>query len=315
MSEFANRLRKRHKHLSKFADRWPTNAYRVYDWDMPTWPFAVDLYGDRVHMQEFVRRGVSDEEREAKQEQAIADVVEVLGVDEDDIYLKERFRKKAHGQYVKQARRGEDFQVTEGPHRFWVNLEKYIDTGLFLDHRNLRREVAERCKALKKELGRQPKLLNLFAYTGAFSVWAAAAGARTTTVDLSNTYLDWSKNNFRLNELPIHEHAFERSDILRWLPQNEGKRAFDLIVLDPPTWSRSKKMEREFEVQNGYVELIYGAMKLLGDGGTLYFSTNFRDFEMDASLFDGLELEEITYRTVPQDFREGVHRSWEIRRA
>lgn len=313
-TDFENRLRKRDRHLRKWARKWPTNAYRVYDWDVPDWAYAVDRYADHVHLQEFVDRKRSDEEREERLEAVIEAIVRVLEVPDSHIHTKERRRQKGGTQYEKLDEKldepTEPIWVHEGPYKFRVDLDAYLDTGLFLDHRETRRMVAE-----DVEGRRGAEVLNLFAYTGAFSVWAAGAGGTVTTVDLSNTYLDWARENFEGNGLTRREHTFERSDILRWLPQAASRNeAFDVIVLDPPTFSRSKKMERDLDTQRDHVELIRGAMALANRGATLWFSTNFRNFSLDDSLHHDLAIEEVSAKTVPQDFKPGIHRAWRIQR-
>lgn len=308
IDDFRNRLRKRSRHLRRWADRWPTEAYRVYDWDIPEWSFAVDRYGSAVVMQHFVQRKQIDEADE-RLEAAVAVVQEVLEVPADEIFVKERKRQKGKSQY---ERTGDDHAwrtVSEAGHSFRVDLAAYLDTGLFLDHRELRRIVADDLR--RRE---QPTLLNLFAYTGAFSVWGASAGATVTTVDLSNTYVDWARDNFELNELDPKAHRFERSDVMRWLPQEHQRGGrFDVIVLDPPTFSKSKKMVRDLDIQRDHEELIRGARALLNRGGVLYFSNNFRGFRLAPELDAEADVVEITTETIPEDFSAGIHRAWRIR--
>lgn len=307
VDDFANRLRKRAKHLRRWAARWPTDAYRVYDWDIPEWAFAVDRYGDAVHLQHYVRRGEADEEREERLEMAIGAVVEVLEVDEAEVHTKERRRQKGATQYEKLDEHAWRV-VEEDGLKFRVDLAGHLDTGLFLDHRETRRMVAAE---VEKRSG--ARVANLFAYTGAFSVWAARAGGIVTTVDLSNTYLEWAEANFALNGLAVGPHRFERSDVMRWLPQEyqRGTR-YDVIVLDPPTFSRSKKMIRDLDTQRDHAELVRGSRALLNRGGVLYFSNNFRGFELDEALAADPKVTEITAQTIPEDFREGIHRAWRI---
>lgn len=300
-SMFHNRLRKRYRHLKKFAGRWPTNAFRVYDRDIPEFAWSVDVYGDRVYLQNIKNRG--DDGQLAIVIDAIKDVI---GVDEENIIYAERERQKGSNQYEKQSERGEAFTVTEGHLKFWVNLERYIDTGLFLDHRILRRQVAEDVRDYERELDRRPAVLNLFAYTGAFSVWAADAGASVTTVDMSNTYLDWAQHNFKLNRIDLDRHEFIREDILQWLPRLQPHQKWDIIVLDPPTYSTSKKMVDTFDVQRDHPDLINDCLRHLTAGGKLYFSTNYRKFKLDQNALDS-GARDITYRTMSEDFRDGIH--------
>jgi 23S rRNA (cytosine1962-C5)-methyltransferase len=297
-----NRIKKRLKHLRKFAERWPTNAYRVYDWDIPEFPWSVDVYGDQIQLQYFQKNHTAD------QLDWVPERIQALfEVEADAVHFKERHRRFGT-QYEKLSESGSEFVVFEGPHQFYVNLDSYIDSGLFLDHRNLRREVAA-------EVGRRrrPEVLNLFSYTGAFSVWSAAAGGHVTTVDLSNTYLEWAQRNFELNKLNVREHNFVRSDILRWLPQQKKAEQFDVIVLDPPTWSRSKKMDGELDVQRDHPFMIRQCVRLLRPGGVIYFSTNYKGFKLELDDFE-LPVKEISNWTVPEDFKKTIHRAFEIRK-
>ncbi len=308
MSDFRNRVTKRHRHLSRWAERWPTEAWRLYDWDIPEWPWTVDVYGPHVLIQEYRRRGMSDEEREAQRAEVVDAVREVC--QPKGVFTRIRVQQKGGAQYERQGDAQAESIVREGPLRFHVNLSDYIDTGLFLDHREQRRAVADHITSRSGRPG-EVRFLNLFGYTAAFSVWAAHVGAHTTTVDLSNTYLEWAERNFELNNLDPHNHIFQRSDILRWLPREvELNREYEVIVLDPPTFSRSSSMERDLDVQRDHAELIERCLDLLTLNGKLYFSTNFRDFTLDQKL--QRRAHEITSQTTPEDFYEGVHRSWEF---
>jgi 23S rRNA (cytosine1962-C5)-methyltransferase len=307
MSAFLNRIKKRRKHLARWAKRWPTQAYRLYDRDMPEYPWSVDLYGDQVFLQEYPSRKASDEDRARQRVEVVDALCQVLSISKSQIFLRTRVRQKGSSQYERQSGGADaEFVVEEGGHRFHVNLGDYIDTGLFLDHRNLRREVASTLRGMGRKT---PRLLNLFCYTGAFSVWGACAGAHTTSVDLSNTYLEWAGRNLELNGIDPEQHILVRSDILRWLPKEVSLgRKYEVIVLDPPTFSRSKKMERDLDVQRDHVEMIQHCLDLLTHDGVLYFSNNFRNFELDEGL--ARRAQEVTDRSVPEDFRPGIHRSW-----
>jgi 23S rRNA (cytosine1962-C5)-methyltransferase len=291
-SAFENRLTKNWRHFSKWAQRRELDAYRIYDRDMPEYPWAIDWYAGEVVASWFPSR--RDREREgppADQLEAIRRVIEP-----GEVHLKLR-APKAWGleQYEREARREHIKIVRENALRFEVNLSDYLDTGLFLDHRDTRARVRAEAK--------DKRFLNLFAYTGAFSVYAAAGGASSTTsVDLSPHYCDWAKRNLKLNDLT---GTIISADVLGWLEIDRGP--FDLIVLDPPSFSTSKKMERRFEVQRDHRWLIERVRELLTPGGTLYFSTNFRDFELDARVTGATEL---TPRSLPEDFRPGIHRAW-----
>ena len=305
---FRDRLRKRRRHLSRWARRWPTDAWRAYDRDMPEFPFAVDVYGPRVLVQEF--RARTDEDEAARRRDLVLEgVAEVFEVAADEIAYKTRFRRTGGVQYERLDTRRDAFLVSEGGLRFEVNLTDYIDTGLFLDHRAMRRIVGERVASWGK---RRVRVLNLFAYTGAFSVWAARAGAHVTTFDMSNTYLAWAQRNFEHNDLDPNQHVFVRADVTTRLEREVTLgRTYDLIVIDPPTFSRSKKMERDFDIQRDHKSLLTTALSLLAPGGEVYFSTNLRTFTLDAELAAGAH--EITNRTTSEDFRLKLHRAWLLR--
>ncbi|MCX7893295.1 MAG: class I SAM-dependent methyltransferase [Burkholderiales bacterium] len=305
-AEFANRVAKNARHFAKWARRRGIECYRVYDRDVPAFAFALDVYGDRAHLQEYARAagapGPGHERWLAEVHRAAA---QALGLAPERVVLKRRARRRAGEQHEKTGRRGEDFVVGEGGHRFWVNLEAYLDTGLFLDHRVTRAMVASEAAG--------KRFLNLFSYTGSFTVYAASGGAASSvSVDLSNTYLDWARRNFELNGLDARRHVLERADVLRWLAAaSTAGRRFDLAVLDPPAFSASKAMAGVLDVQRDYPELLAGCRELLAPGGVLYFSTNLRTFRLDPAAAPGLAGEEITARTVPEDFRNRrIHRSW-----
>ena len=313
MNAFYNRLKKRHKHLKKWAKTWPTQAWRVYDRDMPEWRWSVDIYDEAVYLQEYPSSRSTPKERVHQRRAVLQAVEEVIGVPSERIF--ERVRKPRRvGQYDKRSELEQLSVVEEGGLKFWVNLVDYIDTGLFLDHRNLRR-IAHDLLAPPAPHARPRRMLNLFCYTGAFSVWGAAAGAHTTSVDMSNTYLDWARQNFELNALPLGPHTFVRADILKWLPRAGQKEpaSYDVIVLDPPSFSQSKKMSQDLEVQRDQHLLLEHALALLRPEGVLFFSTNFRGFEPDFSSLTRWEHKEISEQTVPKDFRPGIHRAWEFR--
>jgi 23S rRNA (cytosine1962-C5)-methyltransferase len=289
---FENRLAKNWRHFSKWAGRRELDAFRVYDRDMPEYPWAVDWYLGEVVASWFPSR--RDRERDRPPDEQLDTIRRVLKPKE--VHLKVR-APKAWGleQYQREARREHTCVVRENGLKFEVNLSDYLDTGLFLDHRDTRARV--RAEARGK------RFLNLFAYTGAFSVYAAAgAAASTLSVDLSQHYCDWAKRNLQLNGL---SGTVICADVLTWLETDRGP--FELIVLDPPSFSTSKKMERRFEVQRDHRWLLERVEQLLAPGGTLYFSTNFRDFELDGRLGGGTEL---TPHSLPDDFRPGIHRAW-----
>ena len=308
VSAFANRLAKNYKHYAKWARRNELDAWRVYDRDVPQFPLIIDVYGQRIHLQEY-DTGWQIEESEyvawiAAVQQAISDIT---GVPLWNIALKTRRRQKGESQYEKTGRDGEDFVVAEQGQRFWVNLDAYLDTGLFLDHRNTRKRVRDEAAG--------KRFLNLFAYTGSFTVYAANGGAVSSeTVDLSNTYQAWSRRNFELNGLDPAKHQLIRDDVFQYLEDAAfaGKQ-FDLIVMDPPSFSNSKKMMDELDVQRDQVKLVDGAMRLLAPDGVLYFSNNLRSFTLDERLIADYAVQDISAQSVPEDFRnKKFHQCWRI---
>jgi 23S rRNA (cytosine1962-C5)-methyltransferase len=310
VSAFANRLQKNYKHYAKWAARHGLDAWRVYDKDVPQFPLAVDLYGERVHLQEYDTGWEMEDDVYQQWIAAImAAIAEVTGRDESAITLKSRRRQKGVSQYEKVGKLGDDFIVQEYGQRFIVNLDAYLDTGLFLDHRNTRKRVREEADG--------KRFLNLFAYTGSFTVYAGAGGAVSSeTVDMSNTYQDWSRRNFELNGLDLARHQLVRADVFQYLEQavDEGKQ-FDLIVMDPPTFSNSKKMQDILDVQRDHVWLIDYAMALLAAGGTLYFSNNLRSFELDERLAEDYHIRDISAHSVPEDFRNRkIHQCYQLKK-
>lgn len=308
---FENRLRKNARHFRKWAKTHGVSAYRVYDRDIPEWPYAVDVYGDRAQLVEFPRRRAVQSGQAAEQLQSAKAITQrVLEVPEHHLYVKTR-RPKVWGkeQYERLEAKPEPFVVEEQGLRFEVELATHLDTGLFLDHRQTR--------ALVRDEAGGKRFLNLFAYTGSFTVYAAAGGAKATvTVDLSNTYLDWAERNLRLNGLWGAKHALVRADVLRYIDEaGDGGEVFDLIVLDPPSFSTSQKMTGSWDVQRDHVRLLRATSRLLAPQGTLYFSTNFQGFALKAEALRELSFEELTPRTIPPDFHhKEIHRCWRIRR-
>lgn len=226
----------------------------------------------------------------------------------EQIHFKRRERQKGAQQYEKTGKQGEDFIITENGRKFWVNLDKYLDTGLFLDHRNTRKRVGEMASG--------KRFLNLFSYTGSFTVYAATGGAVSSeTVDLSNTYLDWAKRNFELNQIDTNRHQIVRADVFQYLQTAlKQNKQFDLIVMDPPSFSNSKKMLDILDVQRDHVHLIDGAMSLLAADGLLFFSNNLRSFELDGKISTEYSVKDVSKQSVPEDFRnKKIHQCWEIR--
>ncbi len=297
----ANRLRKVVRHRRKWARREGIACYRLYDRDIPEIPLVVDWYDGRVSIAEFVRN-----EGPLEPEPFIAAAAEAIEIPIDFVWWRQRERQRGDAQYTRLRDDGAWCVVPEGGLRFRVNLSDYLDTGLFLDHRQTR--------ALVRGESRGKRVLNLFAYTGSFTVYAAAGGAQaTTTVDLSNTYLDWARQNLELNGFDLRQHVGVQADARVWLEDARIHREqYDLIVLDPPTFSNSKRMEGTLDVQRDHPLLVDDALALLPRGGVLYFSTNHRHFRPE---WDGVaaEVVEITEKTVPEDFdRHRPHRCFRL---
>jgi 23S rRNA (guanine2445-N2)-methyltransferase / 23S rRNA (guanine2069-N7)-methyltransferase len=310
-----NRLRKNDRHLARWRRREAVSCYRLYDADLPEYALAVDIYettvGLRVQVAEYQAPASIDAGQARRRlADALAAICAELQLEPDQVFLKHRSRQKGKAQYEKLDASGDFFEVREGPGWFWVNLGDYLDTGLFLDHRITRRMVYD--------LARECDFLNLFAYTGTASVYAALAGARsTTTVDMSATYLAWAQRNFSLNEITGASHQFIREDCLAWLrKQAQGKnpRQYDLIFLDPPTFSTSKRMTESFDVQRDHTVLIRQAMQLLRPSGSLLFSCNRRGFKLDEQALAEFMVHNISQQTLPADFSRNpkIHSAWRI---
>lgn len=303
---FRNRLTKVYKHIGKWAKKQDITCFRVYDDDMPDFPLAIDRYDQIVHVSEYARpHGLEPNEHSAWLDGCLAVISEVLEVSLDLIYLKFRQRQTGLQQYERFARTNSEYIIRENGLRFMIKPADYLDVGLFLDHRNTRQMVRE--EATGKDV------LNLFAYTGSFSVYAAAGGAASTlTVDMSNTYLQWADRNMALNGFEGPEHRFLQADVLQWLRQPTGER-FDLIVLDPPTFSNSKRMYGTLDVQRDHVALLDAVLRLCKPGGKVYFSTNYRRFKIDAEAIRAADIQDITKQTIPLDFRnERIHKCFKI---
>lgn len=304
---FARRLTARAKHLR----RWPTKrgitCFRLYDRDVPEIPLAVDRYEDCLHLAEYERPHDRDPAEHADWLDLMARTAgDVLGVPRANVFLKRRQRQRGLTQYERVAEEGRTFVVREGGLKFLVNLSDYLDTGLFLDHRQTR--------SLVRDAAAGKRFLNLFGYTGSFTVYAAAGGAAaTTTVDLSNTYLQWAEENLRLNDLAGAAHRLVRDDALSFLRFHRSGPAYDLAVVDPPTFSNSKKTEQDWDIGRDHVELLARLAPLMAPGGTIYFSTNSRRFKLDDSALTALAAREISRQTVPEDFRnQRIHRCWRM---
>lgn len=301
-----NRLKKNLKKLKPFLKQNQISCFRVYDWDMPEYPLCIDIYEKYAHIAEYKTRFDYDLDANAKWiESCKRCVSEVFQIKGDHIYVKLRKRGNSITQYEKVDQNKQFIKVQENGLNFLVNLSDYIDTGLFLDHRVLRKKV------MMESEGKS--VLNLFAYTGSFSVYAAAGGAKyVNTIDLSNTYLNWAKENFLINNIELKRHSFEKSDVKEWLKQTP-RRTYDIIVLDPPTISKSKMAKSKFDVQADHVELINNALRHIKPDGVLYFSNNYRGFKLDESNIMNTIIEDISLATIPEDFRNKlIHYCWRL---
>lgn len=307
LQHLLNRLDKNQRQLAKWVKSEDIQAYRLYDRDMPEFPFAIDRYGEALHVQVFERKRPLEEEQLSALCEAL---LQHYGLQPEQLGLKTRRRQRGVAQYEKLALNAPSFQITEQGLNFEINLHRYLDTGLFLDHRETRRRVGAQAEG--------KSLLNLFAYTGSFSVYAAAGGAlRTLSVDLSKTYQAWTERNLRHNGLHDEQrHKLLQGDVLSLLQRlREAGSRFDLIVLDPPSFSNSKRMQNTFDVQRDQVSLLRDTLALLTPGGTLYFSNNRQGFSLDPAIEQEAEVHEITAQTIPRDFaRYRPHSCWTLQR-
>jgi 23S rRNA (cytosine1962-C5)-methyltransferase len=299
---FRNRLQKVHKHLSKQAVRQGITCYRIYDHDLPEFPLLIELYEDKLYVAEYKRNhSMSDEEHELWWKKTKEILAEVLSINNEDIFLKLRQRKEGRlGQYQKLDERKNEFIVKENGLSFIVNLTDYLDTGLFLDHRITRQMI--------KEISKDKTILNLFSYTGSFSVYAAAGGAKAvTSIDLSKTYLDWANRNMQLNFPEYKTHSLVQGDVKKEL-ENIPSGAYDIIVIDPPTFSNSKRMDDFLDIQRDHVFMINQCLRILKVEGVLFFSTNFSKFKLGTEKLNAGSIKDITKATTPFDFAGKLQR-------
>ena len=301
---FENRLLKVYKHKSKQAKRLNVSCYRVYDHDLPEFPFAIELYKNKIYVAEYRRRhNMNEEEHEEWLQQSFKIISDVLQLPEENIYSRERKRlsHRKSEQYEKQNSAQEFFKVEENGLQFLINLTDYLDTGLFLDHRITREMV-------RKE-SQNKRVLNLFCYTGSFSVYAASGNAATvTSVDLSKTYLEWARDSFVINQFTDeNKFHFIHADVMQYLKTLQSN-SFDLIIIDPPTFSNSKRMKDFFDVQKDHVSIINNALQALSENGIIYFSTNYSKFILDEQNIKASSIKNITKATTPFDFEGKLKR-------
>jgi 23S rRNA (cytosine1962-C5)-methyltransferase len=305
MQMFRNRLIKVYRHVAKAAKRQEVSCYRIYDHDLPEFPFCIERYEDKLYLAEYQRRhGMTEEEHEQWLESCIPAISELLETPDDQIFYRERRRKAGRqGQYEKLSSEEDFFIAREAGLAFRINLTDYLDTGLFLDHRITRGMV--RAEAAGR------KMLNLFCYTGSFSVYAAAGGAtQVDSVDLSKTYLNWAEANMELN-VPAGTgtgtRQFIHADVKQWLDEIPADE-YDLVVMDPPTFSNSKRMKDFLDIQRDHAELINKTLRAMRSGGTLYFSTNYRRFQLETEKLAAASVKDITKATTPFDFQGKLFR-------
>jgi len=303
-----NRLRKNAKALHKWIDQEKIESYRLYDADIPELNVAIDIYRDHLHVQEYAAPASIDDKKAEQRFAIVKNTLEKIFPDAAGIHCKVRRKQKVGRQYGRHDDTKSYLEITEGKAKLLVNLDDYLDTGLFLDHRPIRLRIGQNSK--------NKRFLNLFCYTGAATMHAVAGGAKSSvSVDLSPAYIQWAQSNLALNGSSESSHRFVRADVMSWL--SLCREQFDLIFIDPPTFSNSKRSEKDFDVQKDHVALIDMAMKRLEPGGELIFSNNFRRFVRDEELAHRYQIEDITVSSIPPDFnRPGkpIHRCWLIRR-
>lgn len=303
-----NRLEKNLKKLKAWSDRNKIEAYRLYDRDIPEYPFIVDVY--KTHYLVYDKTDFIKDKDKNHLPHVVEALQSLFQCAEGDIVIKKRERQEGLSQYEKTGEGSERFVVRESQAQFYINLYDYLDTGLFLDHRPMRQKIYKSVRG--------KSFLNLFCYTGAVSVFAALGGATTTSVDMSQTYLTWAQDNFGLNDIPVEKHEFVNANALEWLKDMSSaaqiQTKYDVIFLDPPTFSNSKKMVDSFEVEEDQEFLVQSCMKLLAPGGILYFSNNKRRFKISSSILEQFAVRDIGAETIPQDFHDSkIHNCFEIR--
>lgn len=307
LEQITNRLRKNFKHKSKWAKRNSIEAFRLYDMDIPDFPFIADIYKDYIIL---YFKGDDEIDAEKGHDLLIMQaLIDVTGTPKERIIYKKRYIQDAENKYDKltawNASDDIELVIKEGNLNFKVNLTKYIDTGLFLDHRPLRGMLQNHSKDLT--------VLNLFCYTGSLSIACALTAQRVTSVDMSNTYLTWAQENFKLNNIDTTKHEFVRADVFSYL--NECTEKFDMIIIDPPSFSVSKKMENTLDIQRDQEELLTNCFNRLNRGGVIYFSNNLRKFKISPKLCDTFDVKDLTKWSIPEDFHDQkIHHLFELSR-
>ena len=304
MEAIKNRIAKNYKHRKKWARKQNIEAYRIYDREIPEYPYMVDIYGEYAVIFDRTNKKI-DADKAHHYDHLVEALKSVLEIEDDKIITKRREVQKGIDQYKKLDRSMNTIVVKENQASFIINLHDYLDMGLFLDHRPIRQKI--HAQAAGKSV------LNLFSYTSSISVFAALGGAKTTSVDMSKTYLAWSQENFEENGIELDNHQFVNASVLDYLAERVSDK-YDLIFLDPPTFSNSKKMENTFDVERDQDILIKGCMKRLNDGGVLYFSNNKRDFKLSEKTKENYLVKDISYASIPDDFKDKkIHVCFEIK--
>lgn len=299
-----NRLEKNFKKLKPWAERNKIEAYRLYDRDIPEYPYIVDIYKDQYLI--YDKSDPIKDQNKNRLPHVIDALKALFKCEESAIVIKKRERQEGLKQYDKLSEKNLSFEIRESQAVFKVNLHDYLDTGLFLDHRPMRQKIFKTAA--------DKRFLNLFCYTGAVSVFAALGGARTTSVDMSQTYLRWAQENFVANGLDLSEHTFVNANVLEWLQEARSQEKFDIIFLDPPTFSNSKKMTDSFEVERDQEFLVQACMEMLKPQGVLYFSNNKRKFRLADSILSKYKVKDLTEESIPQDFHDKkIHCCFEIK--
>jgi len=310
-SMVVNRLVKNQRRLSPWLKKNNITCYRLYDADLPEYSAAIDIYGQFIHVQEYYAPHTIERSIAKKRFQELRDAVASFAPESmEKTFYKVRSRQRGKDQYTRVGNEhGKPLIVSEGPARFEINLGNYVDSGIFLDHRKMRRIIGAEASG--------KRFLNLFCYTASATVMAALNGALSSlSCDMSSTYIEWARRNFQLNKLAIDRHQLLKVDCVEWLKnKTESLEYFDIILLDPPTFSNSKKMSVSFDIQRDHEAIIRAAAKRLAPCGTLYFSNNFRKFKMSPNLTDRFLVENMTSETLDLDFRRNprIHNAWRIK--
>ena len=299
---FKNRFVKMYKHFGKWARKQNIDCFRIYDCDIPQFPFIIDKYDKYIYVSVFEKKdNLTSEAQHPYLDACIEIIAEITEISTTSIFIKNRIRQKGNVQYSKLDDRKSEFVIRENNLDFIINLSDYVDTGIFMVHRQTRKMI--------QDISEGKKVLNLFAYTGSFTVYAAAGGAtETMTIDMNKTYIDWSKRNMKLNGFSGQNHKYLVENVLEWIKEPVETK-YDIIILDPPTFSNSKKMFGTFEIQRDHEWLIRQTMRHLEKGGQLYFSNNYKKFKLETKTIEATKIKDITGMTTPPDYKDRIFRS------